>query len=184
MKKIACPHPIALQEKLARLGWFDWEPTPGITDEGAVLYISLGERHVFIMTTDEALALSDEHLQKRIESALGMTHEEACAQSVAGKDTCTHPKLRTLPVTVDCLYRVACTACRKTVSIKYNHVLNGEVGATILSDKLSMDATLFWGFQTEFCLTALITAEFGETWGQQVKKQCRCTRCTSEVPHD
>jgi hypothetical protein len=72
------PHPVAFQEKLARLGWGAWQPTPGVTGEGAVLYITLGERHVFIMTTDEALALSDIELQKRIESAIGMSHEEAC----------------------------------------------------------------------------------------------------------
>jgi len=71
-----CPHPLAFEEKAARLGWAGWIPTPGVTDEDKELYISLGERHVHIMSIAEALALSDEELQQRIESAIGMSQDE------------------------------------------------------------------------------------------------------------
>jgi hypothetical protein len=75
--QITCPHPIALQEKLARLGWVGWYPTPDVSDEDKVLYASLGERHIPVINIDEALTLSDEELQSRIEDAIGMTFYEA-----------------------------------------------------------------------------------------------------------
>ena len=75
-----CPHPLAFQEKALRLGWSGWAPTPGVTDEDKELYISLGEQHVHVMSIEEALALPDEELQQRIESAIGMTVDEASEQ--------------------------------------------------------------------------------------------------------
>ena len=74
---MTCPHPIAFQEKAARLGWAGWIPTPGVTDEDKELYITLGEQSVHVMSIEEALALSDGELQQRIEAAIGMTVEEA-----------------------------------------------------------------------------------------------------------
>jgi hypothetical protein len=73
-----CPHPIELQEKLARLGWAGWYPTPGVTDEDKVLYASLGDNHIPVIAIEEALALPDEALQQRIESAMGMSFAESC----------------------------------------------------------------------------------------------------------
>ena len=77
-EQIVCPHPIEFQRKLARLGWVGWCPTPGVTDEDRVFYISLGDRHIPVISVDEALTLSDEALQARIEDAIGMTFYEAC----------------------------------------------------------------------------------------------------------
>lgn len=80
MSQYVCPHPKEFQEKAARLGWAGWIPTPGVTDEDKELYITLGKRHVHVMSIDEVLVLSDEALQRRIEDAIGMTVEQASEQ--------------------------------------------------------------------------------------------------------
>jgi hypothetical protein len=72
------PQPKEFQEKAARLGYGGWYPTPGVTDEDKELYISLGERHIHVISIAEALTLSDEALQQRIDMATGMTFEESC----------------------------------------------------------------------------------------------------------
>lgn len=87
MNNIICPHPIELQEKLGRLGWAGWIPTPDVTDEDRELYISLSGQHTHLMSVQEALALSDGELQRRIEAAIGMTYAEACGLHGVDPDT-------------------------------------------------------------------------------------------------
>lgn len=78
-----------LQEKLKRLGWGGWVPTPGVTDEDKFIYITLGNQHTRIMSHKEALALNDTELQRRIEEAIGMTFEQACEQYGLAPDEIT-----------------------------------------------------------------------------------------------
>lgn len=75
---------------------------------------------------------------------------------------CLHPKLMTLPVVPDRLFGIICTSCLKKASIGIGDYIgrNGE--------------------GEEFCLSIFIRDAFGDAWGQQVKKQCRCTQCKKE----
>ena len=57
------PYPKELDEKFTRIGWGNWEPTPGVTDEGQEVYLTI---HLHIMSTQEALALSDEEFKQRV----------------------------------------------------------------------------------------------------------------------
>lgn len=69
------------------MGWAGWIPTPGATDEDRELYISLSDQHTHIMSIQEALALSDSELQRRIEAAIGMSYAESCKLHGVDPDT-------------------------------------------------------------------------------------------------
>lgn len=78
--KPVCPYPQAFQDKAARIGWWGmWVPTPGVTyeEEAKEFYITLGDQHIYIMSIEEALSLSDDELVQRVETAIGMSSEEA-----------------------------------------------------------------------------------------------------------
>ena len=63
MSETVNPQPQELQEKLARIGWTAWEPTPGVTDEDEQVYVTV---HLHAMSAEAALSLSDEELNARM----------------------------------------------------------------------------------------------------------------------
>jgi hypothetical protein len=77
-----CPHPQEFQAKMLSLGWDSrtWVPTPGVTDEATEFYVTLGNRHIHIISIAEAMALSDDELRTRIEQAAGMSKHDLCEQ--------------------------------------------------------------------------------------------------------
>lgn len=63
MSEVVNPQSQKLQEKLARIGWVGWEPTPGVTDEDEQVYVTV---HLHALSVEEALSLSDEELDARL----------------------------------------------------------------------------------------------------------------------
>lgn len=77
------PQPPALQEKLARLGYGAWYPTPGVLDEDTELYLSLdANTHLYVMPVEEALELTDGDLGRSLEILLASDElkQEAAAE--------------------------------------------------------------------------------------------------------
>lgn len=62
-QEVICPYPKELDEKFERMGWGNWQPTPGVTDEGQEVYLTL---HLHVMSAEEALAMSDTDFVQRL----------------------------------------------------------------------------------------------------------------------
>ena len=70
MNDIANPHPSEFVEKLRRIGWGNWTPTDGVTDEATELYVTPdGEQPLHVMSVAEAWSLSDDELAQRLREA-------------------------------------------------------------------------------------------------------------------
>lgn len=76
-EQIVNPYPLALQEKFERIGWGNFVPTPGVTDEGKEVYITYKDEHFYVMTASDALTLSDEDFENRLWNILYNEQEVA-----------------------------------------------------------------------------------------------------------
>jgi len=79
-RRVDNPQPQALIDKLARIGWGDWIPTPGVSDEDREFYVSLNsETHLHIMSVQEALSATSEVVEQHLLYVL-LHRDEAIAR--------------------------------------------------------------------------------------------------------